>query len=269
MDVPQSQPGPLAAGYLVPLGEPNHGHDAISEKPPMASETPLSIRKAVPADLPSLVDLWDATVASLREKGVDQWQEPARTSAFEADVNTGACWIVVAAPPQPAPHTGPPAAGADVVATITVEAHARPQGPRAPWSTAQNGGLHVRSLIVHPSLRGRGLGAALLLWAERRARALGRTVLRLATWTGNDGLRRYYLGQGFRLVAVVEDMRIGAFFEREVPDEGAADGNGRSASLVLAELQSPQLVEVCSDACLLCAVKRLHEKLAVEEPGRC
>ena len=258
-----------------PLGVPT-SHDRI---PPDGSVTEdvmrsgLFIRRAIFADVPSLVKLWDATRNFLREKGIDQWQYSARTGALDSDIMAGNCWVVVMAP---SPDTDSSAAGADgILATVTIETHAGHQGPRGPWAppgafwSVQDQGLYIRRLLVHPSLRGRGLGVTVLRWAEGRARILGRTALRLAAWTKNDGLRGYYLGQGFQQIDVVEHMMVGAFFERAVPEEGAVNAIGGSDGMVLNELSSSELVEVCSATCLHCAVKRLHEKLAVEEPERC
>ncbi len=49
----------------------------------------------------------------------------------------------------------------------------------------------VAKMLVHRSARRRGVGAALLVAAERRARAAGKTLLVLDTVTGSDGFRLY------------------------------------------------------------------------------
>jgi GNAT superfamily N-acetyltransferase len=60
---------------------------------------------------------------------------------------------------------------------------------------------YVHGLVVHDDHVGAGLGRDLLRWAADRVRGAGRTLLRLDCGDGNAGLRRYYTGQGFRVVA--------------------------------------------------------------------
>jgi ribosomal protein S18 acetylase RimI-like enzyme len=55
----------------------------------------------------------------------------------------------------------------------------------------------VSDLAVLHAMRGRGVGAALLDEAERRARDAGATELRIAVMSANDGAKRLYLRSGF------------------------------------------------------------------------
>jgi GNAT superfamily N-acetyltransferase len=49
----------------------------------------------------------------------------------------------------------------------------------------------IAKMLVHPKVRRRGVGAALLAAAEGRARAAGKTLLVLDTVSGSDGYRLY------------------------------------------------------------------------------
>jgi GNAT superfamily N-acetyltransferase len=57
----------------------------------------------------------------------------------------------------------------------------------------------VKRLMVHPSLQGRGYGAALLREAEAVARRLGCEALHLTVREGT-GVERFYLARGYREV---------------------------------------------------------------------
>jgi len=64
--------------------------------------------------------------------------------------------------------------------------------------------LHIHELHVARELRGRGIGGALLRYAEQQARARGRPLLSLTTTTDNPA-RRLYERAGFRIVETRTD----------------------------------------------------------------
>ncbi len=65
----------------------------------------------------------------------------------------------------------------------------------------------VRKMLVHRSARRQGVGAALMLAAERLAADLGRTVLVLDTVTGGAG-ERLYAGLGWVRVGEIPDYAL-------------------------------------------------------------
>jgi GNAT superfamily N-acetyltransferase len=60
----------------------------------------------------------------------------------------------------------------------------------------------VLKLLVHPSARRRGTARALMIAVEDVARAHGRTLLTLDTWTGSDA-ERLYRSLGYVTVGVI------------------------------------------------------------------
>ncbi len=60
----------------------------------------------------------------------------------------------------------------------------------------------VRKLLVHPDFRRRGISRALMAALERRAAALGRSLLTLDTRTG-DNAEPLYTSLGYRVVGVI------------------------------------------------------------------
>jgi len=60
--------------------------------------------------------------------------------------------------------------------------------------------FYVHRLASSRKTAGRGIGAALLRWAQGLAKECRKECLRLDTWDGNRKMRDYYEQQGFRHV---------------------------------------------------------------------
>jgi GNAT superfamily N-acetyltransferase len=71
----------------------------------------------------------------------------------------------------------------------------------------------IGKMLVHSSMRRRGIGAALLAHAEREALAMGRTLLVLDTETGSDG-ERLYRRLGWRCFGAVPGFALNTAGER-------------------------------------------------------
>ena len=96
-----------------------------------------------------------------------------------------------------------------------------------PWGERAPNAGYLHALCVRRADAGTGLGAALLDYAGVRVAATGRAWLRLDCWAGNDVLRAYYEGLGFRPrgvtgVTTEKDGYEVALFERA--SGGNADG---------------------------------------------
>jgi ribosomal protein S18 acetylase RimI-like enzyme len=80
------------------------------------------------------------------------------------------------------------------------------------WGALERGAhLYLHRIARSPAWRGRGLVEAVLVWAEVRARELGRDGLRMDTWASNVPLIAYYQRLGFALLGtrvVPDDPRL-------------------------------------------------------------
>ncbi len=85
-----------------------------------------------------------------------------------------------------------------VVGTVQLSLHTPPNQPHR---------ADVRKMLVHRSARRQGVGAALMLAAEKLAAELGRTVLVLDTVTGGAG-ERLYAGLGWTRVGEIPDYAL-------------------------------------------------------------
>lgn len=163
----------------------------------------LSVRQATPADVGTVVELWNEAKEWLASNGLDQWQYPVKMHNINKAIEAGACWLVESP-------------SGEAVATVTLDANADP----SLWTPEDepNQALYVHRLVVRRSAAGRSLGVEILDWAGLQARAAGRRFLRLDAWTNNVDLHDYYRSLGFRLLRVVDHpSHSGALFERQVP----------------------------------------------------
>ncbi len=113
-----------------------------------------------------------------------------------AAVREGSCLLLVARSAEGgahAPERGADAPEGEIVGTAQLLLATRPNA------------LHraeVAKVIVHTKVRRRGIGHALMLAVEERARRLGRTTLVLDTRQG-DPSERLYTSVGYRLAGAI------------------------------------------------------------------
>ena len=97
----------------------------------------------------------------------------------------------MARPPQEAIDTFVSITGADEAAAIRVL-----EEDLLVWPDGAPGG-YLHGFMVDRALAGRGLGSAVLRWAEDEVRRRGHDVVRLDCVWDNTVLQAYYRGQGY------------------------------------------------------------------------
>lgn len=148
----------------------------------------MRLRRGGPADLPVMLETFDATVEWLAARGrAGQWgdrpwsHDPDRVALVERLAAEG-LWVA---------EVDGAAAGFLTLVDRAPE-YAPPVDERE---------LYVRLLLVSREHTGRDVGGGLLDFARERARAEGVGLLRVDCWAGGDGaLVRYYERQGFTSV---------------------------------------------------------------------
>ena len=90
--------------------------------------------------------------------------------------------------------------------------------PPPEWSEAADEAGYISVLMVRRDVSGQGIGRALLDWAGLWAARHGRRYLRLACWTDNERLCRYYEEGGFRSCGEHDysDKWRGRLFQKEI-----------------------------------------------------
>ena len=85
------------------------------------------------------------------------------------------------------------------------------------WGDQPPEAAYLHKLAVLPPFRGRGLGARIVEWAERRTAAASRGYLRLDCKRDNPGIRGWYERLGFEHRGDVDHPRFeAALYERTI-----------------------------------------------------
>lgn len=171
----------------------------------------MTIRRAVPADRPTVSEILAAAADKLHERGIDQWPagSPSMTPAsIGAQIERGETWLVID--------------GRDPVATIAATDKPDPDF----WTPAEQAepAIYISKAAVVPPRAGEGIGELALRWIVDLAAAEGRQWARLDAWKTNEKLHAYYLARGWTYLRT-EDLphrRSGALFQRPAaPDPQA------------------------------------------------
>ncbi|MBA6434788.1 MULTISPECIES: GNAT family N-acetyltransferase [Streptomyces] len=148
----------------------------------------IRIRPGDPADAPAVLDMLDAAVVWMNERGnTEQWgtmpysRRPGGVERVERYLTENAPFI--------AESRGVP------VGALVLDSGPSPQMPIAPAGEPER---YVRLLVSDRRHAGRGVGAALLAHAAEEARRAGVELLRVDCWAGGGGeLVAFYERNGF------------------------------------------------------------------------
>ncbi|MFC9226262.1 GNAT family N-acetyltransferase [Streptomyces hygroscopicus] len=149
---------------------------------------PIRIRPGGPADAPAILDMLDAAVAWMNDRGnTEQWGTTpySRTPGGVARVER----YTTENSPYVAELAGTP------VGALVLDSGPSPRMPIAPAGEPER---YVRLLVSDRRHAGLGIGAALLAHAAEEARRAGVRLLRVDCWAGGGGeLVAFYERNGF------------------------------------------------------------------------
>jgi GNAT superfamily N-acetyltransferase len=158
----------------------------------------LEVVRARAGQVDEVSRLLDGAAAWLHGRGLDQWPDRFAAGRLMEAIEQRSTYLVLDQGKS--------------VGTITIDE----QPDKEFWSEDEclKPSLYVRKLAIDRDYR--GLGSRLLNWAGTRAYDRKLERLRLDAWKTNEGLRDYYLGQGFAHVRTVllAHRNSGALFER-------------------------------------------------------
>ncbi len=164
------------------------------------------IRRASPADLDEVLELFDAVQAWLADRGLkEQWGD-APFSKSENLRERFATWL-------DAGNFRVLRRDRQIVGTLQFSS-APPEYARAALAEREADG-YLEAFAVHREYAGQGVGSELLGWAEQEAKRRHLKALYLDCWAENRALRAYYRRAGFREVdtLTLEGWR-GVLFEK-------------------------------------------------------
>ena len=144
----------------------------------------VTIRAAMPDDAATFAAIHEEVASWLWARGIHQWQLGTFPITWVQDaIARGEVYVAIEN-------------GAVIGAVMLQEADPDTWGAA---SLADAAG-YIHGLRVQPSVAGRGIGRALITWAERELLARGKRLARLDCWAANGALCAYYERAGYRRV---------------------------------------------------------------------
>ena len=175
----------------------------IQDIGPWLLPTGLVVSLAEPQDVDAIVELWTDADAWMRRRGIEPGVPPLPLyEIISRRIARGKTCIA-----RRTSSTG------EIVGTITLE-----WVDDGVWSDRRSDeACYVHGLATKRAHAGQGIGLALLQWAEERARAAGKSYLRLDCDPGNPALRAYYERAGLTNCGDVDAVTHAASrFEKRV-----------------------------------------------------
>jgi predicted N-acetyltransferase YhbS len=158
----------------------------------------VNVREARADDTEVVAGLLDEATRWVGERGFEQWPLPFPRHEVADAIARGEVFV--------AEHDG------EAVATVTILT----DDPQY-WGARPPDALYVHKLAVARAHAGRGFGAEVIGWADRRAASLGREFLRLDCLGDSNGIRDYYERLGFEHCGdLVLGRRNMSIYERRV-----------------------------------------------------
>jgi GNAT superfamily N-acetyltransferase len=163
----------------------------------------MVVRYAEAGDIGAIVDVVRRAQEALTATGSQQRLTLPSPDAVAAHIAARAAYVL--------------AEGGTVLGSVFVEAVTVRRMPvLASWGLDDSTYplRHLHTLVIEPTMQGRGLGHVLLNGVKAAVAAHGRTAIVLDCWAGNATLRTFYARDGFHLHGVFAeaDYEIAVFF---------------------------------------------------------
>ena len=159
----------------------------------------MNVRRAQQEDAVTVAGLLDEATVWVNDLGFSQWPLPFPRDQLAAAIGRGEVYVVESE-------------DGDGVATVSM----LPDDPEY-WGDQPPDAFYVHKLAVRRDQAGRGIGAAIVEWANAEAAEAGREFLRLDCLADNPGIRDYYEDLGFEHRGdLVLDGRKMSLYERPV-----------------------------------------------------
>jgi len=158
----------------------------------------VNVRRAHHEDAETVAVLLDEASAWVDDLGFSQWPLPFPRDQIAAAIDRGEVYVVEGE-------------DGEAVATVSMLQDDPYWGERPPDA------FYVHKLAVRRDRAGRGIGTAIVEWANAEAAEAGREFLRLDCLADNPAIRTYYEDLGFQHRGdIVADGRTLSLYERAV-----------------------------------------------------
>jgi predicted N-acetyltransferase YhbS len=159
----------------------------------------VNVRRARQEDAGTVAALLDEATVWVNDLGFSQWPLPFPADQLSAAIDRGEFYVVESEDDEP-------------VATVALL-----DDDPVYWGKQPPDAFYVHKLAVRRDHAGRGIGAAIVEWANAEAAEAGREFLRLDCLGDNPGIRDYYEDLGFEHRGdLVLDGRNMSLYERPV-----------------------------------------------------
>ncbi len=155
----------------------------------------ITLQQAQPEELNLVMDILEDAARWLDSRGIKQWPFPLPESEWRAmarHISTGEVYL--ARRPD-----------GRAVGTLRFKW----SDPKL-WHDESGVAGYVHDFAIHDTVRGCGIGAAMLEWAKAHVHARGKEFLRLDCLADNAALNRYYLNVGLQYRGRVQDGNYAA-----------------------------------------------------------
>jgi predicted N-acetyltransferase YhbS len=139
----------------------------------------VNVRRAQQEDALTVAGLLDEATVWVNDLGFSQWPLPFPRDQLVAAIDRGEVYVVESE-------------DGEAVATVSMLL----DDPLY-WGDQPPDAIYVHKLAVRRDRAGRGIGAAIVEWANAEAAEAGREFLRLDCLGDNPGIRDYYEDLGF------------------------------------------------------------------------
>ena len=161
--------------------------EAKKEAGRLSLSEPVSCRAATAEDLPAIMRIVEDARASLKKRGVDQWQGPyPQPENFLFDIDRGECYLVL--------H------GGEVAAFFTLstgEEKSYDAITDGKWTEGMDAAVLHRGAVAK-KYRGSGIAEKMMRFVDERALALGIRCIRTDTHRKNKPMQRVLRESGYR-----------------------------------------------------------------------
>jgi GNAT superfamily N-acetyltransferase len=140
----------------------------------------VNVRRAQQEDAATVAGLLDEATVWVNDLGFSQWPLPFPGDQLAAAIDRGEVYLVEGE-------------DGEAVATVTIL-----RDDPMYWGDRPQDAFYVHKLAVRRDRAGRGIGAAIVEWANAEAAEAGREFLRLDCLGDNPGIRDYYEDLGFQ-----------------------------------------------------------------------
>lgn len=145
------------------------------------------MRQASRNDLPEILELYSACRTELNRQHIDQWAHGYPSEAIVmADIENLDLWV--------REERGL------IIGVVALNQSAAERYNQLTWSCQGNMHYEVHRLAVHPQHAGKGIGSAIMSWAEEEAYRRHACCIRLDTYSRNAANISLYRKLGYRSI---------------------------------------------------------------------